>query len=239
MATLFVSDLHLSPARPAIIQAFFDFLSGPAARASSLYVLGDLFDYWAGDDDLDDPFNASVVNALRALSARGVALYLMHGNRDFLIGAAFVEAAGAKLLTDPTLIKLHGTPTLLTHGDALCTGDTDYQAFRGKVRALEWQAEFLSQALSARKAAIAQLHARSERDKRTKPAQIMDVAPSAVAILLRAHGFPRLIHGHTHRPALHVHEVDGHRCERWVLADWYERGSYLRCDATGCAAVSL
>src|SRR5260221_5123823 len=139
MHSIFVSDLHLSPARPAINQTFFDFLRGPATQAEALYILGDLFEYWAGDDDLDDPFHAGVVNALRALSSRGVALYLMHGNRDFLIGAAFVAAAGAKLLVDPTLIRLHGIATLLTHGDALCTADADYQAFREEVSTLDWQ----------------------------------------------------------------------------------------------------
>lgn len=235
---LFVSDLHLCPSRPEINQTFFGFLRGPAARAQSLYILGDLFEYWAGDDD-DDPFNASVLDALHALSTSGPRVFIMHGNRDFLIGERFAQASGAELLPDPTLIDLFGTPTLLMHGDTLCTEDIGYQEFRKKVRNPAYQQQFLGQPLAARKQIIAGLRAENAEKKQLKSETIMDVTPAAVDAALRAHGYPRLIHGHTHRPALHRHVVDGHTCERWVLADWYTRGSYLKCDGAGCTAVEI
>jgi len=238
MATLFASDLHLCPARPAINQTFFEFLRGPAGEAEALYILGDLFEYWAGDDD-DDPFNASVLEGLRELSGRGVALYLMHGNRDFLIGGRFTAACKATLLPDPTLVNLFATPTLLMHGDTLCTDDVKYQEFRAKVRNPDNQRQFLAQPLASRKQIIAGLRAENAEEKQFKSEAIMDVTTATVERELRAHNYPRLIHGHTHRPALHHHTVDGHRCERWVLADWYTSGSYLHCDAAGCRAVKL
>jgi len=238
MHSIFVSDLHLCPTRPAINKVFFDFLRGPAARAETLYILGDLFEYWAGDDD-DDPFNASVLNALRKLAACDVALCLMHGNRDFLIGGRFAAACHAKLLPDPTLINLYGTPTLLMHGDTLCTDDLGYLEFRAMVRGPEWQHQFLAQTLDERKQIIAGLREENAVEKKLKTEEIMDATPAGIEAALRGHGYPRLIHGHTHRPALHEHVVDGRKCERWVLADWYANGSYLRIDLNGCAAVSL
>jgi UDP-2,3-diacylglucosamine hydrolase len=236
--SIFVSDLHLCPTRPAINKVFFDFLRGPAAQAEALYILGDLFEFWAGDDD-DDPFNASVLSALRELADCGVALYLMHGNRDFLIGDRFTAACRAKLLPDPTLVNLYRKPTLLMHGDTLCTDDVKYQEFRAKVRNPEYQKQFLAQSLASRKQIIAGLRAENADEKQLKSEAIMDVTPSTVEAVLRKHGYPRLIHGHTHRPALHEHVVDGRKCERWVLADWYATGSYLQSDVRGCAAVSL
>jgi UDP-2,3-diacylglucosamine hydrolase len=236
--SIFVSDLHLAPSRPAISRIFFAFLKGPAAQAEALYILGDLFDYWAGDDDVD-PFNAPILSALRGLADRGVALHLMHGNRDFLIGKVFATASRARLLRDPALIDLYGTPTLLLHGDTLCTDDVKYQEFRAKVRNPGYQQNFLAQTLASRKGIIAGLRAENAEEKELKSEIIMDVATAAVEAVLREHGYPRMIHGHTHRPALHEHVVDGHRCERWVLADWYTRGSYLRCDAAGCSVIEL
>ncbi len=236
--SIFVSDLHLCPTRPAINKVFFDFLRGPAAQAEALYILGDLFEFWAGDDD-DDPFNASVLSALRELADCGVALYLMHGNRDFLIGDRFTAACRAKLLPDPTLVNLYRKPTLLMHGDTLCTDDVKYQEFRAKVRNPEYQKQFLAQSVASRKQIIAGLRAENADEKQLKSEAIMDVTPSTVEAVLRKHGYPRLIHGHTHRPALHEHVVDGRKCERWVLADWYATGSYLQSDVRGCAAVSL
>jgi len=235
--TLFVSDLHLCPTRPAINRIFFDFLRVPAAQAEALYILGDLFEYWAGDDD-DDPFNASVLTALRGLAASGVGLYLMHGNRDFLIGSRFSAACRARLLPDPTRVNLYGMPTLLMHGDTLCTDDLEYQTFRLQVRDPEFQREFLAQPLAERKQRIETMRAKSEATKKIKPEAIMDVT-AAVEAQLRSYGYPRLIHGHTHRPAMHQHNVDGRCCERWVLADWYAGGSYLHCDAQGCRVVKL
>ena len=236
--SIFISDLHLCPTRPAISQTFFDFLRGPAARAEALYILGDLFEYWAGDDD-NDPFNASVLAALRDLAHTGIKLFLMHGNRDFLIGDRFTADAGARLLPDPTLLDLYGTRTLLMHGDTLCTDDVGYQEFRAKVRNPEYQRQFLAQPLLSRKQIIAGLRTENTEKKQSKSESIMDVTPATVDAVLREHSYPRLIHGHTHRPALHRHLVDGHACERWVLADWYTKGSYLRCDRAGCTVIEL
>lgn len=180
MATLFISDLHLCPSRPQIGRLFFDFLSGPAREADALYILGDLFEHWAGDDDLDDPSNAEVCVALQALSASGVALFFMAGNRDFLCGETFAKAAGLKLLPDPALIEIAGTATLLMHGDTLCTDDDAYQAFRAEVRSPEWRQAFLTLPLDRRKARIEALRRESEAQKRVKPTDIMDANPGAV-----------------------------------------------------------
>lgn len=232
--TLFIADLHLCPSRPRIVRLFERFLREVVPDARGLYILGDLFEYWAGDDDLTDPFNAAIAGHLREVTAQGTPVYLMHGNRDFLLGAAFLEATGATLLPDPSRIALHGTPTLLMHGDTLCTDDTDYQRFRAMVRDPAWQAAFLARPLAARKAEIEALRRRSETEKAAKPPEIMDVNAGAVTAALRAHGVTRLIHGHTHRPGHHSHSVDGMLCERWVLPEWYEQGGFLRCSAGGC-----
>lgn len=234
--SLFISDLHLSPEHPQTTSIFLEFLESTAPAAESLYILGDLFEYWAGDDDLADPFHAEITQALAALQAKNTALYILQGNRDFLLGHDFEQAAAATLLPDPTLINLYGTPTLLMHGDTLCSGDQAYITFRAQVRSSAWQKDFLAQPLAQRKAAILDLRRRSESDKQQKAAAIMDAHPLTIAETLRAHGYPRLIHGHTHRPARHIHEVDGHVCERWVLADWGETGGFLCCDPKGCVA---
>ena len=239
MSTLFISDLHLCSGRPQSTRAFFGFLEREARGADALYILGDLFEYWVGDDDLDDPFNAEVVAALARLVAGGVPVYLMHGNRDFVIGAAFARASGVQLLPDPTVLDLYGHAVLLMHGDTLCTLDLEYQTFRREARSQAWIDGLLGQPLAERKAAVEALRRKSEQEKRIKAPEIMDVAPAEVEAQLRRHGYPRLIHGHTHRPARHLHIVDGHACERWVLADWYQGGSYLACDESGCRAVQL
>ena len=237
--TLFISDLHLCASRPRIKRLFFEFLDRTARNADELFILGDFFEYWAGDDDMDDPFNRAIIDSLAALTSSGVAVFLMHGNRDFLIGEEFCRASGATLLADPILIELNGTRTLLMHGDTLCTDDIEYQTFRKQVRDPDWQQQFLSQPLAQRKSIIEDLRKRSENEKQTKTSDIMDVTPASVERVLREHAYPRLIHGHTHRPALHRHVVDGKSCERWVLTDWYERGGYLRCDESGLAAVRV
>jgi UDP-2,3-diacylglucosamine hydrolase len=239
MHSIFVSDLHLSPERPGINQVFFDFVAGKAARAESVYILGDLFEYWIGDDDLADPFNASVADALGRLSGRGVKLRLMQGNRDVLLGKAFVQRCGAELMADPTLLDLHGTKTLIMHGDTLCTDDVKYQRFRSWVRHPLVQRLFLCMPLALRRAQMNRMRSESEKHKQVASPAIMDVAQGTVERVLREHGYPRLIHGHTHRPLRHVHTVDGHRCERWVLNDWYQRGGYLACDSSGCRAERL
>jgi UDP-2,3-diacylglucosamine hydrolase len=222
--------LHLSPAEPGTVALFLKFLSGPARDAASLTILGDLFDYWAGDDDLADPFNARIVAALRELADHGVTVGFMAGNRDFLIGERFATVAGIRLLPDPLLLDIHGTPTLLTHGDQLCTDDADYQRFRATVRSPQWRNEFLARPLEERKREIEALRARSEHEKRIKPMAIMDVNPAAVEAEMRKHGAQALIHGHTHRQGQHSHPGG----TRWVLGDWHpDRGNALTCDAAG------
>jgi UDP-2,3-diacylglucosamine hydrolase len=231
---LFASDVHLSASSPEITRRFLAFLDGPANDAEAVYLLGDLFDFWAGDDDLDDPFTGTVVTALRRLSDRGVAVYFLAGNRDFLIGPQFLTASGITPLRDPHILSVAGWQFVLTHGDQLCTEDHDYQHFRAEVRTPQWQEAFLAQPLAQRKRMIGELRARSEQKKRccakTHP-DIMDVAPASVDDFLRAHGYASLIHGHTHRPDHHDHLVDGIHCERWVLGDWHsDAGDYLRLE---------
>jgi UDP-2,3-diacylglucosamine hydrolase len=242
-AALFISDLHLAAERPAVNERFFDFLREQAARAERLFILGDLFEYWIGDDELEatdgDPLARSVADALAALSGRGVSVALMHGNRDFLIGRRFCAATGARLLEDPTVEKIGGVRTLLMHGDTLCTDDHDYQAWRRTARSRAWQEGFLAKPLAERRREVLGMRARSKEVVGAKPADIMDVNDGAVREALRAHGLTRLVHGHTHRPARHALEVDGRRCERWVLPDWYERGGYLAVDDTGPRLVSF
>ena len=237
--SLIISDLHLCAEQPHSMQVFLHFIQQVAPGADVLYILGDLFEYWAGDDDIDDLFNRQITDVLHALSVSGTVVNIMHGNRDLLMGQKLAQACGATLLTDPTLLDLYGTPTLLTHGDLLCTDDIDYQDFRKQVHEPIWQQNFLAQPLAQRKAIIAQLRARSENEKKLKSMDIMDVNLDAVASLLRRHHYPRMIHGHTHRLKRHVHTVDGHSCERWVLGDWHDTGNALRCDAEGCSRETI
>ena len=233
--TLFISDLHLSTDHPHSTRAFLHFMRHGAPAAETLYILGDLFEFWAGDDDLDEPFHQQIIHALHTLGSGGTRVYLMQGNRDLLMGHTLAQACCATLLNDPTLLDLYGTPTLLTHGDILCTDDTAYQTYRSQVHEASWQQQFLAQPLAQRKDFIKNLRQRSENEKQHKSREIMDVNDTAVADLLRAHNYPRLIHGHTHRPMRHLHTVDGHHCERWVLGDLDIAGNALRCDDSGCS----
>ena len=237
--TLFISDLHLSPDTPGATDTLLHFLRDTAPAADALYVLGDLFEYWIGDEGLTQPFAQEVAQAFRALSAQDVPVYFMHGNRDFLLGERFALASGMKLLADPAIVDLYGTHTVLMHGDTLCSDDVEYQKFRATVRDPAWQQAFLAKALDERVRMAREVRGKSERAKQVKDMAIMDVSPQTVEAALRAHGYARLIHGHTHRPARHEHQVDGHACERWVLADWYDHGSYLLCDAGGCRTKPL
>lgn len=237
--TLFISDLHLTAERPQTNQQFFDFLSTAAPEADALYILGDLFEYWVGDDDGEDPLNASVSDALAQLGRSGVRVYFLHGNRDFLVGQTFAARSGVQLIADPTVVDLYGVRTLLMHGDTLCTDDVEYQKARAQFRDPQMQAKLLQLPLAVRHQQARQLRAQSEANKAGKTAEIMDVSLATVEQVLREQNFPRLIHGHTHRPARHQHIVDGRRCERWVLSDWYERGSYLHCDVAGCSARAI
>lgn len=237
---VFISDLHLCEERPRTTRLFIDFLAQQAGKTEALYILGDLFEYWAGDDDIEDAHHASVIAAMRALSEAGTKLYVMHGNRDFLMGSGFAATSGAELLHDPTTIDLYGREAVLTHGDMLCTDDREYQQFRSMVREPQWQQAFLNLPLSQRKAKIAELRTRSEQAKSYKDAAIMDVNPDAVAAFLREHDYPPLlIHGHTHRPARHQLNTDGRHCERIVLADWGDTGSCLVCTPQGCEVAEL
>ncbi|MEJ2345495.1 MAG: UDP-2,3-diacylglucosamine diphosphatase [Gammaproteobacteria bacterium] len=236
--TLFISDLHLDAERPAITELFLQFLRGPAAGADALYILGDLFEAWVGDDDLS-PHHQRVIDGLHELTGRGVPLHVMHGNRDFLLGAAFADASGATLLAEPAVIDLYGTPTLLLHGDILCTDDRDYMQFRAMVRDSAWQQKFLARPLAERHEMARQAREQSRRSASGKGEQIMDVNPEAVTAALRRHGVGRLIHGHTHRPAIHRLAADHAPATRIVLGDWYEQGSVLHCDATGCRLQQL
>ncbi|MGB4810965.1 MAG: UDP-2,3-diacylglucosamine diphosphatase [Methylophilaceae bacterium] len=238
--SIFISDLHLCVSRPHITAAFLQFLQHTASKAEALYILGDLFEYWAGDDDIEDVHHHAIITSFKALAESGVQLFLMHGNRDFLISTNFCNTAHITLLPDPSMIDLYGTKTLLSHGDMLCTDDVAYIEFRQQVRNDAWQTVFLSQPLQVRKKAIEDIRSRSEQEKAIKSSQIMDVNAQAVANLIKIHGFPPLfIHGHTHRPNQHLLAVDGHRITRWVLGDWYEQGSYLKCDKNGCTSEPI
>jgi UDP-2,3-diacylglucosamine hydrolase len=231
--TLFLSDLHLSPARPALVAAFHAFCTGPARGAAGVYLLGDLFDDWIGDDQLREPLPAAVAGELRALTAAGVAVGVVTGNRDFLIGDAFAHATGATLLSAPLVINLAGTPTVLLHGDELCTADRGYQRMRRITHNPLWQRRYLALPYKFRRGFANWVRNRSRSAISGKPPAIMDVEPQAVESAFREAGVTRMIHGHTHLPARHHLLVDGRDCERFVLADWYERGSYLEFDAAG------
>ena len=231
MRALFASDLHLSEDRPEANERLIAFLEGKARTADALYLLGDLFEYWIGDDDLAEPFNAVIAGFFRDLTRRGVRLCVMHGNRDFLIGERFCSETGAQLLADPTLEEINGVKTLLMHGDTLCTDDVDYQSWRATARSGAWQQQFLAQPLAERRSAILALREKSKAVIQAKPAAIMDVNGDAVREALRRHGVSRLVHGHTHRPGRHAVQVDARPCERWVLPDWYGRGGYLEIAA--------
>lgn len=220
MLALFVSDLHLQESMPATTAAFLHFLQHQAVKARQLYLLGDLFEYWAGDDDIDTPFHQSVVQALRAVSDSGTAIFWIAGNRDFLIGEGFAIATGATRLQDGIVIELAGQSIVLVHGDAQCTDDVDYIAFRQQVRQPQWQANFLAQSLAQRKAIIDRMREQSRTAQRDKTAQIMDVNQAAIARLFADSGALRMIHGHTHRPANHATQTGGKQCMRVVLPDW-------------------
>ncbi|MBU0751247.1 MAG: UDP-2,3-diacylglucosamine diphosphatase [Gammaproteobacteria bacterium] len=237
---LFASDLHLCPARPGTLHLFERFLEGPARQAAALYLLGDVFDYWAGDDDLAAPFNARICSAIEKVGAGGTAIFFLPGNRDFLAGPAFCAATGARRLADEVVVDVAGSRTLLLHGDTLCTDDADYQRFRAMVRSERWQRDFLALPLTERRAHIEQLRANSEREKQGKAYEIMDVAASSVTAAFRCHEVSRMIHGHTHRPARHALDIDGRPGERWVLPEWtQDQGGYLACDVGGCRAIAF
>ena len=238
MTTLFVSDLHLDSALPAAITQFEQFLAGPARGADALYLLGDLFESWVGDDD-DDAGREGVCAALRAYSATGVPCYACFGNRDFLLSTGFERRSGCHIIEDPTIIDLYGERVLLTHGDALCTDDQAYQRLRSVVRTPSWQRRFLRLPLNTRRQLSRAAREGSRAHTGVVAPEIMDANETAVSAVLRASGVRTLIHGHTHRPAVHEFMLDGHLAHRYVLGAWYEQGSYLRCAAGRYELISL
>ncbi len=234
--TLFISDLHLDPARPHITAQFERFLEEVAPGSQALYILGDLFEYWVGDDGLALEFPARVARAMKPLAAR-VPIRFMHGNRDFLAAQGFAEATGAAIIADPTVIDLYGSSTLLVHGDTLCTEDAAYQAFRAQVRDPAWQKAALARPIAERLALARDMRSDSEGAKQGKPAEIMDVSRAAVERAFEESGCDTMIHGHTHRPGCREHVVAGRARVRWVLPDWYERGGYLEASPAGIRAI--
>ncbi len=226
---LFISDLHLDDSRPQICELLLRYLAGPARDAERLFILGDLFEFWIGDD-YPNPLADQVAAGLADLKASGTRLFFMPGNRDFLVGADYCGRAGLEPLAEPVTVTLGHQSAVLCHGDALCTGDEAYQAFRAKVRAPGWIEAFLAQPLAQRLEFARYAREESARQNAGKAAEIMDVTPSEVVRLLREQGVDLLIHGHTHRPGLHDVDVDGRSCQRVVLGDWYEQGSVLVFD---------
>jgi UDP-2,3-diacylglucosamine hydrolase len=232
VTTLFISDLHLEADRPEIGDQFLAFLDSEAAGADALYILGDLFEYWIGDDD-PDPYYASMKQALSSLTGRGVPVYFMHGNRDFMIGESFAADTGVRLLADPTTVNLYGHPVLLSHGDSLCTDDVKYQEVRKMTRNPAWQTAMLGKSVEERRAFAEQARTDSMAHGASVEPEIADVNQAAVEAMLRRHDVLMLLHGHTHRPAIHEFPLDGRPATRIVLGDWYEQGSVVRWDEDG------
>ena len=238
MATLFVSDLHLDAQHPEIARQFLQFLERDAPPAEALYILGDLFEVWIGDDD-PAPDKRSIVAALRTLTERGVACYVMHGNRDFLLGERFCRETGCRLLEDPTVLHLYGERVLTMHGDALCTDDHSYQRLRAMVRDPGWQKMFLALSTEQRRTLADEARAGSKAHIEQASMTIMDVNGQAVASAMRGANVQLLLHGHTHRPNVHRFELDGAEAQRIVLGDWHQRGSVLYWDENGFELRSL
>lgn len=245
MTTLFISDLHLDPSRPAITELFLDFLRGEARQAEALYILGDLFEAWIGDDTPSTAADA-VALALHEVRDAGVPVYFIRGNRDFLVGNDYAARAGMRILPDPSVITLYGRPVLLQHGDLLCTDDVAYQAFRTQSRDPAFIAQFLAQPLEARIAFAQKARAASQarqsemkQDDNATFETVTDVAPAEVLATFQRYGVDTMIHGHTHRPAIHSVTVGDGSCTRIVLGDWYEQGSVLRVDADGFRLEAL
>ncbi|WP_313927217.1 UDP-2,3-diacylglucosamine diphosphatase [Pseudoxanthomonas sp.] len=245
MTTLFISDLHLDAERPAVTELFGAFMQKEATRADALYILGDLFEAWVGDDDPSET-GAYVAARIREVADAEVPVFFIRGNRDFLLGDAFARRAGMRILPDPAVVMLYGKPVLLMHGDLLCTGDTAYQAFRAQTRNPAWQAQFLAQPLAARLAFAAQARAASaahqggmKQQGKTQFETLTDVATATVDATFAKFGIDTLIHGHTHRPAIHDLTVENRACQRIVLGDWYEQGSVLRVEPDAMALEAL
>ncbi len=236
--TLFISDLHLAADRPDITQQFLSFMRDSAPHAEALYILGDLFEIWLGDDAIT-PEHEVVIKAIRSISDRGIAVYFMHGNRDFLIGNDFATACGCEILNDPCVIDLYGTPTLLTHGDLLCTDDDDYQKFRAYIRNPQTIEQLMALSIEQRITKGKEYRMASQDANKEKSMEIMDVNQNAVKKILREHNVEQMIHGHTHRPNVHTIDLDGKVAQRIVLGDWYEQGSQIYASTNGCQLQQL
>ncbi len=238
MATLFVSDLHIDASRGQIIRQFTELLRTQARGADALYILGDLFDSWVGDD-APDVGQSAAIGAIKSLTASGVPCFVMHGNRDFLLGPKFCADTGARLLSDPVIVTLYGEPVLVMHGDALCTDDRAYQRLRATVRDADWQRQFLALSVAARRALAGAARTGSQAHMASMEDAIADVNAESVAAALRAAGTSVLLHGHTHRPGMQSLSVDGRECTRIVLGDWHAGGSLLRWDSSGPELLTL
>ena len=238
MTTLFISDLHIDAGSPAITEQFLTLVAGEGRAAEALYILGDLFESWVGDD-APDPDQVAVIAGIKALTGAGVPCFVMHGNRDFLLGERFCAMSGARLLPDPLIVTLYGEPVLVMHGDALCTDDAAYQRLRATVRDAGWQRRFLALSVAARRALAGAARVGSRAHTAGLDYAISDVNPDSVARALRGAGVGTLLHGHTHRPGIHALSVDGKACTRIVLGDWHGHGSVLRWDAGGPELGSL
>jgi UDP-2,3-diacylglucosamine hydrolase len=236
--TLFISDLHIDASRPAITEQFLGFLQAEAKDAAALYILGDLFESWIGDDAPDAAQSAAIAG-LHALTSSGVPCFVMHGNRDFLLSQRFCEMSGAQLLHDPLIVTLYGEAVLVMHGDALCSDDHAYQRLRATVRNADWQRRFLALPIESRRTLAGAARAGSQAHTAAMQHDITDVNADSVAMALRDAGTSTLLHGHTHRPAIHALEVDGRPRTRIVLGDWYDQGSVLRWDRRGPQLQSL
>lgn len=238
MTTLFIADLHLSEQEPAITAGFLRFLAGEARRADALYILGDLFEAWIGDDD-PQPLHAEIAAALKALSASGVHCYFIHGNRDFLLGRRFARASGMTLLPEEQVLDLYGRRVLIMHGDTLCTDDEGYQRFRKKVRNPLIQKIFLALPLRLRLKIAGKMRADSQQANQQKSLAIMDVNPQAVTAVMQRHQVRWLIHGHTHRPAIHTLALLGGDAHRAVLGAWHQEGSMVAVNAHGVELITF
>ena len=238
MTTLFISDLHLEAQQPDIGEQFLAFLKGEARDAEALYILGDLFEVWLGDDD-PNPYYQQMKAGLRKLADTGVPIYFMHGNRDFTIGEQFCEETGVALLNDPTVVNLYGRDVLLCHGDSLCTDDVQYQQVRAMTRDPAWQAMMLAKSIEERIAFAVQAREESIARGDSISDEIMDVNADAVMATLREHNVNIMLHGHTHRPAVHDIDMDGKHATRIVLGDWYEQGSVVRWNEDGPTLESM
>lgn len=233
MTTLFIADLHLSPLRPDITACFLRFMQEEAPTAEKLYVLGDLFEFWIGDDD-NSPFNETIKNAFKSLTSNGVACYFIQGNRDFLLGQRFCQETGMVLLPETTVIDLYGTSTVILHGDTLCTKDEKYQEFRKTVHQKWLQRLFHCIPLFIRKKIVSHVQNKIKQQKYSKQMEIMDVTPEEVVNVFESNHVTHMIHGHTHRPNTHHHHTNQGIATRIVLGDWYTQGSILVCNSKGC-----